>query len=160
VNRQLESMRKKKIGLDFRLKFRTRESTFRVQKCVECVFAQLFLIRFHTQFEFESHTNSFNFSVIMEAPIKLKLGWRLPLCGGFSIHGSDHCVPDENTGLINCKCQKKPSNFNYEVHFVIARAVFAKKMHLNKNCDSWDACIDSLFRHWRIQKVCSVVNLP
>ena len=145
MNRQLESMRKKKIGLDFRLKFRTRESTFRVQKCVECVFAQLFLIRFHTQFEFESHTNSFNFSVIMEAPIKLKLGWRLPLCGGFLIHGSNDCVLDENTNLIICKCPRKPSNFNYEVHFVIAQAVFAKKMHLNKNGDSWDAFALTLF---------------
>lgn len=76
---------------------------------------------------------------------RLKINWRAPLCGGFSVHGGQECLPNELTGQIDCKCVSKPNNFNYEIHFIIAASVYAKRMHIDKNCDRWDAFVASLF---------------
>ena len=77
---------------------------------------------------------------------RVKIKWRAPLCGGFSVHGSIHCVPiEEAGGEIECHCVSKPVNFNYEIHHLIPISVFGKRMHLDKNCERWEVFCGQLF---------------
>lgn len=70
------------------------------------------------------------------------------------MHGAASCGYIDKE--FHCFCVKKPTNFNYEVHFIIAQAVFAKKKHLDKNCDAWDSFVANLFLEGALKRYTQV----
>lgn len=76
---------------------------------------------------------------------KEPLNWRLPVCGGKVVHGTSECKETGKWNMWSCKCKVKPINFNYYVHYLLAQAINNKKMHLDKNCESWNKFALELF---------------
>ena len=76
---------------------------------------------------------------------KFKPNWRLPNCGGPDIHGTELCCIDDVTGMFQCHCHPRPSNFNYELHYQLAISIYDAQLHLDVSCAKWDTHCLALF---------------
>mmetsp|Transcript_33207 Transcript_33207/g.65930 ORF Transcript_33207/g.65930 Transcript_33207/m.65930 type:complete len:201 (+) Transcript_33207:939-1541(+) len=76
---------------------------------------------------------------------KYKPNWRLPVCGGPEVHGTEDCVIDDMTGIFDCKCIPRPKQYNYDLHYRLAQSIFDAKLYSDVNCSKWDEHCLQLF---------------